>query len=293
MNYTLFLGCNIPARVSHYQDAAEAVCQEFDIWLESVEQFNCCGYPMRNLDELGFLLSAARNLAIAEQKNNDLMALCKCCYGSLKMAQHQLTENKGLKEKVNIILKKEDLSYEGSGKIKHLLQVLFHDVGIKTIKEQIKTKYKKLNIAASVGCHALRPANITGFDDPVAPSIFDELVNVTGAKSIYWSKKSECCGAPLLGINDKVSKQIMKKKLSDARQAGADFISVACPYSYLQFDELQSQVAYEDNTWEIVKPILYPQLLGVSLGIHPDRLGIKSSRIGIEQIESYLNPDSS
>ncbi len=292
MNYALFLGCNIPARVTQYQDAATAVCQQFDIHGESIEQFNCCGYPMRNMDEFGFIQSAARNLAISEQKNMDIMALCKCCYGSLKLAQYHLKQNAGLLEKVNANLQKENLSYKGSVKVKHLLSVLFHDVGIKKIKETIRFKYKKLKIAASVGCHALRPAKITRFDDPVAPSLFDELVKVTGAQSIVWSKKSECCGAPLLGINDILSKDIMKKKLSNAREAGAHFVTAACPYSYLQFDTLQSQVAKEDKTWETIGTILYPQLLGLSMGIDPDRLGIREGQINIDGIESYLSMET-
>jgi heterodisulfide reductase subunit B len=37
---------------------------------------------------------------------------------------------------------------------------------------------------------------VTQFDDPVAPTLFDELVKATGAKSVEWSEKLNCCGAP-------------------------------------------------------------------------------------------------
>ncbi|MCP3873536.1 MAG: disulfide reductase [Desulfobacteraceae bacterium] len=292
MNYTLFLGCNIPARVPQYQDAAKAVCHKLGIDLTPINEFMCCGYPMRNIDEFVFLVSAARNLALAEQQQKDLMVLCKCCYGSLKMAQFHLKENQDILEKVNILLAKENLIYKGNIIIKHFLTVLHEDIGLKKLKAKVKTKYKKLKIAASVGCHALRPAKITQFDTPAVPTLFDDLVKLTGAKSIDWSKKSECCGAPLLGINDELSQHIMEKKLSNAKEAGADFISVACPYSFLQFDAFQSKIAKHRGDKETLGAVLYPQLLGLVMGIDSSTLGIQSHQINIASLESYLSDET-
>ncbi len=288
MKFTLFLGCNIPARVQQYEISARAVCEHLDIDLHPIKEFMCCGYPMRSIDEFVFLLSAARNLAMAENQQKDLMVLCKCCYGSLKMAQFLLKDNKGLQEKINKILKKENLTYTGHIKIRHFLSVLYDDIGIGTLKSNIKTKYEKLNIAASVGCHALRPGNITQFDTPATPTRFDDLVKLTGARAIDWSKKSECCGAPLLGINDDLSRHIMEKKLSNAKHNGAHFISVACPYSFLQFDHFQSQIALKNEDWQILAPVLYPQLLGLAMGISPTQLGFAKHQINIDSLKSYL-----
>ncbi len=290
MNYTLFLGCNIPSRVPQYNDAAKAVCEKLDINLTDDKEFMCCGYPMRNIDEFAFLLSAARNLAMAEQKQKDLMVLCKCCYGSLKMARFLLKDNIDILERINNVLAKENLVYKDSIAIKHFLSVLHEDVGLSELKTHIKIKFQKLKIAASVGCHALRPAKITQFDTPALPTVFDDLVKITGAKPIDWSRKSDCCGAPLLGINNKISKNIMEKKLSNAKAAGAHFISVACPWSFLQFDVYQSCVAKENPDWEILGPVLFPQLLGLAMGIDLKTLGIDHNLINIESLESYLSP---
>lgn len=291
MNYTLFLGCNIPARVPQYQSSAQAVCEKLGIGLTLIKEFMCCGYPVRNIDEFTFLLSAARNLALAERSGKDLMVLCKCCYGSLKMAQFHLRQNKEILEKINRVLFKERLVFKDSITIKHFLSVLHEDIGLENLKPHVKTKYKNLKIAASVGCHALRPARVTGFDTPAAPALFDDLVNLTGAGSVDWSKKSDCCGAPLLGINDALSKTIMDKKLSNARHAGAHFITVACPYSFLQFDAFQSRVSKQDTDWKILGPVLYPQLLGLAMGIDSKRLGLDQNKINIAPLESYLSKE--
>ncbi len=292
MKYTIFLGCNIPARVQQYQTAAEAVWDQLKIDLIQMKDFLCCGYPMRSIDEFTFLVSAAKNIALAEQNKNDLMVLCKCCYGSLKIAQHQLNNNINLKERVNNILKKENLSYTGKINIKHFLSVLHDDIGIKSLKAQIKSPYKNLKIAASVGCHALRPAKITEFDSPTAPSIFDTLVKATGATPIDWSKKSDCCGAPLLGINDDLSHKIMETKLQNALKNKAMFISVACPYSFIQFDSIQSQLLKTNKDWNHLAPVLYPQLLGLAMGIPANKLGINLNLINIDSHTTYISDET-
>ena len=93
-----------------------------------------------------------------------------------------------------------------------MLSVLYHDMGIDRLKSSISKTYSGLQIAVSYGCHALRPSNVTGFDDPVAPRIFDDLVEVTGAISVDWVRKLDCCGAPLTGTNDRLAMDMAQKK---------------------------------------------------------------------------------
>lgn len=133
------------------------------------------------------------------------MALCKCGYGSLKKAAYLMNENSCFREEINAILAEEGLQYEAGIDIMHLLTVLYKEVGLEAIKDKITRPYENLKVATHYGCHALRPSQVTQFDDPVAPTLFDELVNITGAKSIEWAMKLECCGGPLLGVNDELS----------------------------------------------------------------------------------------
>ncbi len=131
MKFASFIGCNIPARVSHYADATEAVFEKLDVELVEFAEFNCCGYPARNIDRRAFALSAAKNLAVAEAAGLDIMAMCKCCFGSLKKAIEVLSRDQDLKADVNAILAKEKLHYEGRVQVHHLLSVLHRDVGLK------------------------------------------------------------------------------------------------------------------------------------------------------------------
>jgi heterodisulfide reductase subunit B len=288
MNFALFLGCNIPARLSQYESSARAIADKLDIELIEIKEFNCCGYPIRNIDFKTFILFSARNLALAEKENLNVVSLCKCCYGSLKKADYLLKENEILREEVNGILEKEGLTYAGKIEVKHLLSVLFHDVGLTTIKEQIVRPFEGLKIATHYGCHALRPSKVVQFDDPVAPFIFDRLVEITGAESIDWTTKLECCGAPLLGINDSLSLDLTQKKLSDGKKSGADYLCTACPYCQMQFDTVQKVNLVQDVFDAQLPAILYPQLLGLSMGIDGETLGLAMNQLPIDGVEDFL-----
>jgi len=288
MKYALFLGCNIPARLDQYQTAAKAVLKKCDVALVDIKEFNCCGYPVRNIDHDAFVLSSARNLALAAKENLDIVSLCKCCFGSLKKANHLIKENSGLRNEINRVLGREGLQYDGNIEVKHLLSVLYHEVGLETIRETITRAYKGLNIAVHYGCHALRPSEIMQFDNPVAPVLFDQLVEVTGAKSIDWSLKLECCGAPLLGINDDLSMDLTAQKLKNGKQAGADYLCVACPWCQIQFDNVQQQMHPDRKSSGLLPSILYPQLLGLAMGADPQTLGLEMNQIDIGNLETFL-----
>jgi heterodisulfide reductase subunit B len=288
MKFALFHGCNIPARVVQYADATEAVCSRLGIELVEITAFNCCGYPARNTDHRAYILSAAKNLAVAERSGLDMLVMCKCCYGSLKRAAYFLNQDPDLKTDINRILAKENLEYKNKIQVKHLLSVLYHDVGLERIKENISRTYSGLQIAASYGCHALRPSAVTGFDDPVSPTLFDKLVEATGAISVGWTRKLDCCGAPLTGINDRLAMDMARKKIDSAREAGAQFICTACPYTQLQLDTVQMRMTADFNGGKPLAPILYPQLLGLCMGIDEQTLGIYKNKIDLSGISSFL-----
>lgn len=285
MKFALFLGCQIPIRLKQYETSSRAILERLGVGLVDIEEFNCCGYPLRNIEFKAFLLSSVRNLALAEKKKLNVMTLCQCCYGSLKKANFLLKENASLRKEMNAILEREGLGYKGAVEVRHLLSVLHQDVGVEAIHKQIAKTFRGLKIAAHYGCHALRPSQVVGFDDPVGPSVFDQLVEATGAESIFWPMRLECCGAPLWGINDELSMDLTLKKLKDGKESGAEYLCVACPYCHLQFDAVQKKIMAQRGVDHPLPSILYPQLLGLSMGIDSETLGLKMNEISIREIE--------
>jgi heterodisulfide reductase subunit B len=288
--YALFLGCNIPSRVKQYESSARAVLERVGVELVDSKWFTCCGYPLRNLDQKAFLLAAAQNMALSEHMGLDMLALCKCCFGTLKAARHILNQDEDIRREINQELAGMDLRYEGTKDVRHLLSVLYHDVGPDTLKGHVSKPLSGLKIGAHYGCHALRPSKVTQFDNPVEPSIFETLVEVSGAKSIQWDKKLDCCGAPLLGIDDELSMNLTKTKLERAVEAGVDYLCTACPYCQIQFDKVQNKMI-SDSKAQALPAILFPQLLGLSMGIGEEDLKLDMNEIEIGNMASLLSSE--
>jgi heterodisulfide reductase subunit B len=282
MKYAFFKGCKIPYYLEQYGTSTRAVLKTFRVRLVDLD-FNCCGYPNRDLHFESFVFSAVRNIALAEKKNLDILTPCKCCYGSLKHAMHYLYENERLRRDINDELAREGLVWEGKCRVKHLLTVLCDDIGLPALYASIKNPLGGITVAAHYGCHALRPSNVVHFDDPLAPSIFEDLISATGAKPVDWPRRLDCCGNPLWGKNNAVSLSLMRTKVRDAVESGADCICTACTYCQMQFDSIQSSVSQEHDHAGIPS-ILYTQLLGISMGLPERVLGIKKNIIQHEKL---------
>jgi len=238
LKYSYFPGCKISGQLQEYGTSTQTLMKHLGIeWVDL--QFNCCGYPIRHQNLEASVFSAARNMALAEQAHLDILTPCKCCFGNLKHSQHMLKNDESLFKRINEHLKEEGLTYSGSIEIKHLLTVLYHDVGLKEIATHIKHPYtSKTKIAASYGCHALRPAGVTNFDHPFDPTIFEKVISVSGAQTVFWPKRTECCGQPVFERNPSLSKALFQSKIADAIQASASMICTACTYCQIQYDNL-------------------------------------------------------
>lgn len=290
MKYAFFEGCNIPIRIQQYSQAMRAVLEQFDVTLEKIDDFNCCGYPVRNVDETAYILPSMRNMAIAESRGQDIFVICNCCFASLQKAKNILETNSGLKDELNLILEKEGLRYTGNVSIKHFLTVLHQDIGLETIKAKLSGMFSSLNVSVIQGCHILRPREITHFDNSFVPRITDELLGVAGVKSLDWQGKLECCGAALAGINNDLSTTLLQEKIDGAQKAGANYIVPICSYCYLQFDTAQKELLRSNSGNEVLPVLLYPQILGLCLGMTPDQLGIAANQtISSSHIEELLS----
>ncbi len=288
LEYALFLGCNVQARLPQHEYATKLVFNKLGAKLYDVKQFNCCGYPLKNVSSHGSLLLSVRNLALAEQRGMDMMTLCGCGFGTLKAANQLFREDASLLEEMNVHLRKEGLEYKGTVEIKHFSQVLYEEIGLKKIKENLVKEFSGLKIATHYGCHTLRPSKVVQFDDPFEPRIFDQLVEVTGAESVPWEMKLDCCGAPLWGSNNELSMELTGKKLDNAREGGANYLCSACSYCQLQFDRVQEMMLAEGKVKQPVPTIFYMQLLGLCLGIEGGELGLDKNHLSMDGLGDFL-----
>ena len=278
LRYLYFPGCKLDPFLPAYDRATRSVLADLGVELVDCE-LNCCGYPVRDQDLAASVLAAARNLALAARKGLALMTPCQCCYGQLRHADYWLRRREDLARYVNTVLKDEGLVWSAEVGIYHLLQVLAVEIGLETIQPAIRQPLAGLEVAAHYGCHALRPGHVVQFDNPLAPTLFEKLVAVTGANAVDWPMRLECCGYPLRGKNDRLATRLMQRKIEDARQAGAQVLATACTYCQMQFGAAHCDPDPEAVSRSDLPAILYIQLLGRALGLPATELGLGDGRL--------------
>ncbi len=287
MEFALLRCCVTTASLSQYELSTDAVLGKLGVDLVDIKEFNCCGYPIKNVNFKAHALLSARNLSLAERKNLNITSLCNCCYGSVKHINHLMKEDAAFRKEINAKLEKEGLRYDGGVEVKHLLEIFYEDIGMAHIKELVAKPYSGLKIATHYGCHLIRPDKMVRKADPGATSIFDQLVEISGAESIAWPEQLECCGSPVWGTNDDLSMDLTQRKISDAIESDADYLCVSCPFCQLQFDRVQNTFLSKRNGNSRLPSILYTQLLGLSLGIDAESLGIHQNEMDVSGIMKF------
>lgn len=288
LKYLIFLGCAIPYRVSAYEISTRKVFQKLGVELVDMPEFNCCGLPMDPVSHEMMLVLAARNLCQAEKQNLNIMALCPGCAGTLNKVNKMLKEDKKLKEKINGILKQVGLEFKGTIQAKHMIQVLIEDIGLERLKNAIQKPLTNLKVAEHNGCHVLRPKEYMGFDDPEDPKMLKNLIEVTGAKCLDYMDETQCCGAPIAGVNEKIPLQLSGAKLSNIQAVGAQALITICPFCHMMFDTNQLRMERMFNKTFGIPVLHYPQLLGIAMGIDPQELALKELRVDPTKILSTL-----
>jgi len=279
--YAYFIGCTTPFRVSNYDLSTRKVMDKLGIELVDMPDAGCCGLYYELINEKTYLAMAARVLSMAEDLKLDLMVLCNGCNGSLFRANKKLKENPELKDEVNEILADIDRQFKGTIDVKHYVKVLWEDLGVDKIKEKV-TKPMNLKVAAHYGCHILKPSEEIMFDNPKGPVSLDELIEATGAKSIDYYDKAQCCGGYVLAADKDIAYTMTGQKLQNVKKSGADIMVTCCPFCNVMYDA--NQKAVESALGEELKiPVLhYPQLLGLAMGYEPKDLGLEQNRARVD-----------
>ncbi|MFX1355999.1 MAG: CoB--CoM heterodisulfide reductase subunit B [Promethearchaeota archaeon] len=291
LKYALFLGCVIPNRYPFIEAATRKVAKKLGIEFAEMNGASCCPAPgvFRGFDVDTWLTIGARNLTIAEESNYDIATMCNGCYGSLLDVNHQLKTNEQKFNSINKRLSKIGREFKGTSKVKHIVEILYKDIGIEKLKQRMKYGRKEklnLNVAIHYGCHLLKPGKIRPWDCEVeTPYFLDELVEVTGCKSLDYKDKLMCCGAAgaVRSAFKEVSLDFTREKLENMEKVGAEAIITACPFCHLQFDLGQVEInnilkGKTKKSFNI--PVIYiTQLLGLALGMTPEEVGLVKSNI--------------
>lgn len=281
MAYAFFPGCTVPVRSLNYELSARKVAKAVGIGLVDIDGFECCGYPIRHLDQGTALLLAAKNLCLAEAHGHDICTLCSACAGTLADANRKLRKNTGLRRDIN-----EKLSqttgrvYRGTVDVKHFARLLYQDVGLEEIRRHLNTDLSSLRLAAHYGCHYLKPSHIyDSVEDPENPHTLDDLIEVTGAASIAFEGRDRCCGGGVLAVDESVALAMAREKLDRVVRAEGEALVLICPFCDIMYESNQRKIEKTFDTHYGLPVIYLTQLLGLAMGMIPDELGFRLNRI--------------
>jgi len=281
--YGFFLGCVTPNRYPMIEASIRAVFDHLGAEILELEGASCCPAPgvFRAFHIPTWLVIAARNITLAEELGVDIITGCNGCYGTLRDAWVELEHDHELKKMVNEHLAKVGREFKGSIEPKHLVQILYQDMGLDYLRGFVKHKFKDLKVAVHYGCHIVKPSDKRPWGgESEDPRFLDEIIELTGATSIDYKDKFMCCGAggAVRTAVKEISADFSREKLGNMRDAGADIIIDCCPFCHLQLDlgQLEANNIYKDMIGEPYKiPVVYiTQLLGLSFGIDPNLLGL-------------------
>jgi len=302
MKYGYYPGCSLEKNAIAYQKSTMAAIKPFNLDLDEIEDWNCCGateYIAINL--VGAYSLVARNLALAAQQSSNwekqdgryqVVAPCSACYLNLSKAETYLEQTPKLMEQVNIALAEGNMHYQaGSLRIRHLLDIIVNDIGFENVAAKVTKPLKGLRIAPYYGCLIVRPGFQAVFDDPEHPTLMDKLMRTLGATVVDFPLKASCCGGHMTQISRTVALDMIYRLVRNAADYNADVIVTICPMCQLNLDAYQGDASKMYGTNLNIPVLYFTQLMGLAFGVPPDQLGLGKefvdarpalSKIGVE-----------
>jgi succinate dehydrogenase / fumarate reductase cytochrome b subunit len=277
MRVAYWPGCVSRGFTPELHGAMAKIAPLLDLELIELDRANCCGAGViaEHNQELADTLNA-RTFALAQQTGGALMMnICSTCQGAQNECQQRLDANAIYRAQVNDTLAAEGLHYEQGVTNKNLLWLLVEDIGLDTLRQQVKRPLTNLRVGPFYGCYIVRPVVRVGIDhEHPRDTYLEQLIDALGGTVIDFAGSQKCCGFPIITMNKTASLRQAGRHLGDAVDAGADCLVTPCPLCHLNLD-LQQPQAEATVGRELNLPVLHlPQLVGLALGLEPKELGL-------------------
>jgi heterodisulfide reductase subunit B2 len=290
MKYAYYPGCSLKTTGLQYDLSAKAVMRLFGSQMEEIDDWNCCGSTAS--DMISPLLSvslAARNLAIAEERNATLVTTCSSCFLNLYRVAKRLERDPELSRQLDEVLLSIGKRYHRTVKVRHLLDVIANDIGVDAVKARLKKSFAGLKVAPYYGCMTVRP--YMEFDGPDLPNSMDSLVSAMGAEVIPFNMKTHCCGGVLINTKKNVGLKLVSDLLTAA--ASADFLVTVCPLCQMNLDAYQREAArFAGIKWS--KPVLYlTQMMALAFDLPREDIRLDLNMVSADQIVARLGSAAS
>jgi len=285
MKIAVFWGCRILTSQYAYEMSVREAFPKLDIELVDLSETNCCGDPVKSMNESAADYLAARTLALANATGqDDLLVPCNRCHFTLSEAKSALEKNRQFSQKISGLLKEEGLEYNPKIKIWHIIDLLHDHVGLDKIRKAVQKPLEGLKFATHVGCQVLRYSDLGRVDDAENPQRLDKLIKALGAETVDYAEKLDCCGAALMYSHPDSALSLAGTKMGAVQNLAVDGLVVSCPDCGLMFDSKQKDAATTIGAKLNLPVAYYTQLLGLALNIEPEKLGFRLNQSPVDKL---------
>lgn len=273
MKYGYYPGCSLKATAFEYDKSLVKVFAHLGAELDEAVDWFCCGASAaHSTSATAGIALPLKILSLYEKEGiKDLIVPCAACFSRFKTAAHEIKEDPSIRALYNGLIEHE---YKDSVSIRHPIEALLSDFKKKELEEKAVKKLDNLKVVCFYGCLLVRPPKVMQFDEPEYPMLMDKLVATTGAKSLDWNYKTDCCGVSLSLSRTDIVLKLTDKILTDAIKVGADAVVVACPLCHANLDMRQRDIEKEFGKKLGIPVYYFSQVLGLAYGLDPRELGI-------------------
>lgn len=270
--YAFYPGCSSQkgASASNFATSLDVMCDKLGIQLNEIPDWNCCGASIGYAEggELPRLAVNARNLALAEQHlpGQDMVSGCPACWLATRESAERLNTFGDLMAETNEALKEAGLTFKGSVKPRHMVEVLVEDIGFARMEQAVVKPLEGLKIAGYVGCQTNRPFGIAGesFENP---QYLDRMIEAVGAEPVTsYDQKVTCCGGALAFSETEKSQQQIRSIVESAYDHGAEMIVTPCQLCQANVEIYQSEINKKKGTKLAMPVVYYSELMSVAYG---------------------------
>ena len=273
LQYAYYPGCSLEHTASPYDKSIRAIFKTLGIALHEIEDWNCCGATMYMSVKkiVGYAISA-RNLALAQNMGMQICAPCSSCYTILRKTNRHIAWDPKERAKINEALAAAGLKYDTLVEIRHPLDILVNDLGLKAIKAKQKRSLAGIKVAPYYGCQIVRPHG--HFDDVDEPVTMDRLLTALGAEVVPYPCKVRCCGGMLMTTQEGVALDLNMKLLQAANDTNAEIIATACPLCQMNLEAYQGKISKTFGRDFKIPVVYFSHLVGAALGIPSHEMGL-------------------
>ncbi len=281
--YAYYPGCSVKGTARGYEESLLSVFKALEINLKEIEDWNCCGATFyMSVDEMFSFALSSRNIALADKLGGKMVIPCAACYLAVRKTKDYIKNYENIKEKVNIALEEIGLKYAENVAIKHPLEILYEDYGLKELSSKVKKPLEQLRVVPYYGCQLVRPyPEVDNANNPIKMS---KLIEALGGNVVDYPLQTRCCGGSLMGTIEDIALRLNYVLIKEAVERGGNCIAVLCPLCQFNLDCYQDLINSKYNSNFSIPILFFTQLVGMALGLDKESLGLQRNIVSVDSI---------